>query len=212
MVTYASYLNKKSNLPKLSIGVASLDTFVGLLAGFITFPIVITFGLSEAISESTVGALFISIPTGLGAYGLTGRVVAVVFFALAYIAAITSSVSLLEVPVASLIDKYKVDRKKSVWVITLFLFLAGIPSALNLNILGRVDSIFGGVLLIFGGFLVSFFMGWVVPGKLDEELNSHKGGTKMTQYLKFMLKWISPPIIAFGLIVSIFDLIKGWVN
>ena len=212
MVTYASYLNKKSNLPKLSIGVASLDTFVGLLAGFITFPIVITFGLSEAISESTVGALFISIPTGLGAYGLTGRVVAVVFFALAYIAAITSSVSLLEVPVASLIDKYKVDRKKSVWVITLFLFIAGIPSALNLNILGRVDSIFGGVLLIFGGFLVSFFMGWVVPGKLDEELNSHKGGTKMTQYLKFMLKWISPPIIAFGLIVSIFDLIKGWVN
>ena len=81
-----------------------------------------------------------------------------------------------------------------------------------MNILGRVDSIFGGVLLIFGGFLVSFFMGWVVPGKLDEELNSHKGGTKMTQYLKFMLKWISPPIIAFGLIVSIFDLIKGWVN
>ena len=74
MVTYASYLNKKSNLPKLSIGVASLDTFVGLLAGFITFPIVITFGLSEAISESTVGALFISIPTGLGALVMALRV------------------------------------------------------------------------------------------------------------------------------------------
>ena len=48
MVTYASYLNKKSNLPKLSVGVASLDTLVGLMAGFITFPIVLTFGLSDA--------------------------------------------------------------------------------------------------------------------------------------------------------------------
>ena len=212
MVTYASYLNKKSNLPKLSIGVASLDTIVGIMAGLITFPIVFTFGLSDAISESTVGALFISIPTGLGAYGNAGRVVAVAFFALAYIAAITSSVSLLEVPVSSLIDKFGFQRSKSVWIITLFLFLAGIPSALNLNILGIIDSIFGGVLLIFGGFLVSFFMGWVVPGKFNEELNVSKVGIKTTRYLKFMTRWVSPPIIAFGLIISIFDLIKSWIS
>ena len=212
MVTYASYLNKKSNLAKLSIGVVSLDTFVGLIAGFITFPIVLTFGLSDAISESTVGALFISIPTALGSYGVVGRIVAVAFFALAYIAAITSSVSLLEVPVASLMDKFGFKRGKSVWLITLFLFLAGIPSALNLEILGTVDSIFGGVLLILGGFLVSFFMGWVVPGKLNEELNVSKVGTKTTRYLKFMTKWVSPPIIAFGFLVSVFDLLKGWVS
>ena len=212
MVTYASYLNRKSNLPKLSIGVASLDTLVGLIAGFITFPIVLTFGLTDAISESTVGALFISIPTGLGAYGAVGRLVAVAFFSLAYIAAITSSVSLLEVPVSSLMDRFGFKRDKSVWLITLFLFLVGIPSALNLNILGTVDSIFGGVLLILGGFLVSFFMGWVVPGKFDEELNISKVGIKTTKYLKFMMRWVSPPIIAFGLLVSIFDLFKGWVN
>jgi len=212
MVTYASYLNKKSNLPKLSFGVASLDTLVGLLAGFITFPIVLTFGLSDAISESTVGALFISIPTGLGAYGIIGRIVAVTFFALAYIAAITSSVSLLEVPVSSLMDKFELRREKAVWLITLFLFLAGIPSALDLNILGTVDSIFGGVLLILGGFLVSFFMGWVVPSKLNEELNASKVGFKTNNYLNFMMKWVSPPIIAFGLLISIFDLVKGWTN
>ena len=212
MVTYASYLNKKSNLPKLSIGVASLDTLVGLLAGFITFPIVLTFGLSDAISESTVGALFISIPTALGSYGAVGRIVAVAFFALAYIAAITSSVSLLEVPVSSLMDKFGFKRKNSVWLITVFLFLAGIPSALNLNILGTVDSIFGGVLLIFGGFLVSFFMGWVVPGKFNDELNASKVGIKTTRYLKFMTRWVAPPIIAFGLLISLFDLLKGWVN
>ena len=137
---------------------------------------------------------------------------AVAFFSLAYIAAITSSVSLLEVPVSSLMDKFGLQRSKSVWFITLFLFLAGIPSALNLNILGTVDSIFGGILLIFGGFLVSFFMGWVVPGKFDEELNTSKVGIKTTRYLNFMMKWVSPPIIAFGLVISIFDLLKGWVS
>ena len=212
MVTYASYLNKKSNLPKLSIGVASLDTLVGLMAGLITFPIILTFGLNDAISESTVGALFISIPTALGSYGAVGRIVAVAFFALAYIAAITSLVSLLEVPVSSIMDKFGFKRQKSVWLITFFLFLAGIPSALDINILGTFDSIFGGVLLIFGGFLVSFFMGWVVPGKFNEELNVSKVGIKTTRYLKFMTRWVAPPIIAFGLLISLFDLLNGWVN
>ena len=130
----------------------------------------------------------------------------------AYIAAITSSVSLLEVPVSSLMDKFGFKREKSVWLITLFLFLAGIPSALNLNILGTVDSIFGGVLLIFGGFLVTFFMGWVVPGKFNEELNVSKVGAKTTCYLKFMTRWVAPPIIGFGLFISVFDLLKGWVS
>ena len=55
-------------------------------------------------------------------------------------------------------------------------------------------------------------MGWVVPKKLDEELNISKVGIKMTRYLKFMTKWIAPPIIGFGLFISMFDLLKGWVS
>ena len=208
MVAYASYLNKKSNLPKLSFSVASLDTLVGLIAGLITFPIFITFGLSDAIAESPIGALFISIPTGLGAAGTLGRVAAIAFFGLVYIAAITSSVSLLEVPVSSLMDKFGFNRNKSVLLVSIFIFLLGIPSALNTSFLSTFDSIFN-VLLILGGFLVSFFMGWVVPGKFNEELNISKVGKKTARYLKFMMRWVSPPIIAFGFVISIFDLVKG---
>ena len=208
MVAYASYLNKKSNLPKLSFSVASLDTIVGLTAGLITFPIFITFGLSNAIAESPIGALFISIPTGLEGAGILGRIVAIAFFGLVYIAAITSSVSLLEVPVSSLMDKFGFKRNKSVFLVTVFVFILGIPSALDTTFLGTFDSIFN-VLLILGGFLVAFLMGWVVPGKFNEELNVSKVSIKTTRYLKFMLRWVSPPVIAFGLVISIFDLLNG---
>ena len=211
MVAYGSYLSKKSNLPKLSFGVASLDTLVGLMAGLITFPIFLTFGLSDSISESSIGALFISIPTGLGAAGILGRIVAIAFFGLVYIAAITSSVSLLEVPVSSLMDKFRFERNKSVWLVTIFVFVLGIPTALDTNILGTFDSICN-IFLIFGGFLVTFFMGWVVPKKLDSEIDVSKVGVKTTRYLKFMTKWICPPLIAFGLLISVFDLLKGWVS
>ena len=211
MVAYASYLSKKSNLPKLSFGVATLDTLVGLIAGLITFPIILTFGLNDVISESTIGTLFISIPSGLASSGLAGRIVAIVFFGLVFIAAITSSVSLLEVPVSSLMDKFGYKRIKSVWIITLLVFMLGIPSALNGGVLETFISITD-VLLIFGGFLVTFFMGWVVPRRLDSELDDSKVGIKTVRYLKFMMRWVAPPVIAFGLLISIFELLKGWIN
>ena len=210
MVAYSSYLDRKNNLPKESIGVVTLDTGVGLLAGMITFPIVLSFGLKDVISSSTVGTLFISLPTGLGTLGATGRLIAVLFFALAYIAAITSSISLLEVPVSSMMDRLGWTRHKSVFVSTAIFFFLGIPSALNLDLLGKMDSIFGGVLLILGGFLLSILLGWVVPRKFDEDLAGCDTKPRFRKYLKFMLRWVSPPVIAFGLIVSVIDLCQNW--
>tara|TARA_Y100001968_G_scaffold333609_1_gene397615 strand:+ start:2314 stop:3642 length:1329 start_codon:yes stop_codon:yes gene_type:complete len=210
MVAYSSYLDSSKKLPKQALAVASLDTGVGILAGMVTFPIVISFGLKDVISASTVGTLFISLPTGLGTLGFTGRIIAVIFFALAFIAAITSSISLLEVPVSSLMDRLGWSRYKSVLISTSLIFLIGIPSALNLNILGKMDSIFGGVLLILGGFLLSVLLGWVVPRRFDEDLSSSNSQPGVRRYLKFMLRWVSPPVIAFGLIVSFIDLMKNW--
>ena len=83
MITYASYINKKSDLTKQAVQIASLDTSVGLMAGLITFPIIFTFGLNETISKSTIATLFITIPSCLGQYGLIGRLVAILFFGLA---------------------------------------------------------------------------------------------------------------------------------
>ena len=211
MITYASYLNKKSDLTKQAVQIASLDTAVGLMAGLITFPIIFTFGLNETISNSTISTLFITIPSGLGQYGLIGRLVAVLFFGLAYIAAITSLISLIEIPVSALIDKFKIRRNKASFLTIIFTFLLGIPSALSTDFLGNIDAL-ANVLLILGGFLVSFLIGWVLPKTLDKEL-ANSGSSLLTRnYLKFMLKYVTPILVACGFIISVYDLLKGWIT
>ncbi len=209
ILAYSAYLDKKNKLPKEAFAVISIDTTVGLLAGMVTFPIVMSFGLKDVITSSTVGTLFISLPAGLATLEGTGRIVAIIFFALAYIAAITSSISLLEVPVSSLIDRLGWKRNTAVWYSTGFIFIAGIPAAMDINFLGTMDAIFGGILLIFGGLLLSILLGWIVPRSFDEELLQSQSSKTTRGFLKFMLKWITPPVISFGLIISIIDLIKG---
>ena len=209
MITYASYLNKKSNLTKQAVQIATLDTAVGLMAGLITFPIIFTFGLNETISNSTIATLFITIPSGLGQYGFIGRLVAILFFGLAYIAAITSLISLIEIPVSTLIDKFKIKRDRASVITIIFTFLLGIPSALSTDLLGNIDAI-ANVLLILGGFLVSFLIGWVIPKTLDEELINSGSSLIIRNYLKFMLKYVTPILVAWGLVVSVYDLLKGW--
>ena len=90
-------------------------------------------------------------------------------------------------------------------------FVLGIPSAISLDFLGNMDGIFN-VLLILGGFLISVLMGWVVPNRYDEDLSNSNSNLGVRKYLKFMLRWVSPPVIAFGLIVSIYDLAQGWIS
>ena len=209
MITYASYLNKKSDLTKQAVQIASLDTAVGLMAGLITFPIIFTFGLNETISNSTIATLFITIPSGLGQYGLIGRLVAILFFGLAYIAAITSLISLIEIPVSTLIDKFKIKRDRASVITIIFTFLLGIPSALSTDLLGNIDAI-ANVLLILGGFLVSFLIGWIIPKTLDKELTNSGSSLIVRNYLKFMLKYVTPILVAWGLIISVYDLLKGW--
>ena len=87
ILAYAAYLDRRAHLPREAVAVAGMDTAVGLLAGLVTFPVVMSFGLQDTISASTVGTLFVALPTGLASLGFTGRVVAVLFFLLAYLAA-----------------------------------------------------------------------------------------------------------------------------
>ena len=209
ILAYAAYLDRKAHLPREAVAVVGMDTAVGVLAGMVTFPVVISFGLQEVVSGSTLGTIFIALPTGLSSLGAAGRFVAVLFFGLALIAAITSAVSLMEVPVACLIDRLGWSRSRAVWVSTALIFVAGLPAATSLDVLGWMDSVFGGLLLILGGLLLALLLGWVVPNRFQDDLQGSGTPVPLQRLLLVMLRWISPPVVAVGLVISLVDLVNG---
>jgi neurotransmitter:Na+ symporter, NSS family len=212
ILAYAAYLDQRSPLPRQALSVVGLDTAVGLMAGCVTFPIVASFGLGDVVSGSTVGTLFIALPHGLASLGGAGRLVAALFFALAYIAAITSSVSLLEVPVSSLMDRLGWSRRRTTWLCVLVITLLGLPAALNVAVLERMDALFGGVLLIAAGLAMAVLLGWVAPQRLQADLAGCGSSPRLQRLLLLALRWVSPPAIAVGLAVSIADLLGNWVG
>ena len=209
ILAYAAYLDRKAHLPREAVAVVGMDTAVGVLAGMVTFPVVISFGLQEVVSGSTLGTIFIALPTGLSSLGSVGQLVAVLFFGLALIAALTSSVSLLEVPVSCLIDRLGWSRARAVWVSTALIFVAGLPAATSLDVLGWMDSVFGGLLLILGGLLLALLLGWVVPNRFQDDLEGSGTPVPLQRLLLVMLRWVSPPVVAVGLVISLVDLVNG---
>ena len=212
ILVYAVYLDQRSALPREAVSVVGLDTAVGLMAGCVTFPVVASFGLGDVVTGSTVGALFIALPTGLASLGGAGRLVAVLFFALAYIAAITSSVSLLEVPVSSLMDRLGWSRRRTTWLCVLAITLLGLPAALDVGVLERMDALFGGVLLIAAGLAMAVLLGWVAPQRLQADLAGCGSSPRLQRLLLLALRWISPLAIAVGLAVSVTDLVRTWAG
>jgi NSS family neurotransmitter:Na+ symporter len=212
ILAYAAYLDRRSGIPGEAAAVVGMDTAVGLMAGCVTFPVVASFGLGDVVSGSTVGALFIALPTGLASLGAAGRLVAVLFFALAYIAAITSSVSLLEVPASSLIDRLGWSRRRAVWLCVALLAVLGLPSALDVGVLERMDALFGGVLLLAGGLALALLLGWQVPGRYRTDLLEAGSAPRQVRALLWALRWISPPAIGLGLVVSLVDLLRNWAG
>jgi NSS family neurotransmitter:Na+ symporter len=212
ILAYAAYLDRRSGIPGEAAAVVGMDTAVGLMAGCVTFPVVASFGLGDVVSGSTVGALFIALPTGLASLGGAGRLVAVLFFALAYIAAITSSVSLLEVPASSLMDRLGWSRRRAVWLCVALIAVLGLPSALDVGVLERMDALFGGVLLLAGGLAMALLLGWQVPGRYRTDLLQAGSDSRQVRALLWALRWISPPAIGLGLVVSLTDLLSNWAG
>jgi len=210
ILAYAAYLDQRSSIPTEAVAVVGMDTAVGLMAGCVTFPLVASFALGDVVSGSTVGTLFIALPTGMASLGGPGRVVAVAFFVLAYIAAITSSVSLLEVPVASLMDRLGWSRRRTVWLSVLLVIVLGLPAALNTTVLERMDAVFGGVLLIVGGLFLSLLLGWGAPGRLRDDLLASGTPPALVARILWLLRWVSPAAISIGLVISLVDLARNW--
>ncbi|RPF50336.1 sodium-dependent transporter [Aquisalibacillus elongatus] len=168
MITYASYLGKEEKLSSAAGTIVTLDTLFAIIVGVVIFPIVFTFGIDPASGPTL---LFISLPEVFNMLGGAGTVVAIFFFFLVAVAALTSAISLLEVNVAYFMRKMNWSRKQATLIAGIVITAVGIPSALSQggpvtmtffgnSFLDSIDILTAEYTLLLGGLVTSLFVGW----------------------------------------------------
>lgn len=213
MMTYGSYLNKSENLPSNALIVTVMDTSIAILAGIAIFPALFAFNLEPTAGP---GLVFVVVPQIFAAMGGIGTVFSAVFFIALTVAALTSSVSLLEVVVAYLIDQRGWERKKSVYTAGGIMVFTGILSSLSLGIMSGVtvfgvgafdffDILTDKIFLAIGGMLLAIFVGWFMKKEdLQDELTN--GGTIEFGLFNIwynLVKYIIPVAIAIVAVIGI---------
>lgn len=205
MVTYASYLNKNENLGKTALQVAIADTAVAFIAGFMIFPAVFAFGMEPGAGP---GLLFITLPAVFSKMPL-GALFCFIFFFLVFIAALTSSISILEMPVAYLVEKKNMPRPKAAILVGGISYVLGIAVSFSFGIWGNF-KIFGkdifslfdyfgsNISLPLGALGAAITVGWFwkKKGATDEITNN---GTVLSPQIAngwfFLVKWVIPVVI-----------------
>jgi NSS family neurotransmitter:Na+ symporter len=213
MVTYGSYLSRDENLPQNAFIVTTLDTLVALLAGLAIFPALFAFGLEPAAGP---GLVFVVVPTIFAEMGGLGTIFSGLFFVALAVAALTSSVSLLETVTAYFIDQRGMSRKKAVYLMAAAMVVTNILASLSLGVMSGV-TIFGAgffdffdiltdkIFLAIGGMLVSLFAGWVMKKDVLEKELTNGGEAKfgLFNFWFILVKYVNPIAIFFVAIAGI---------
>ena len=208
IITYSSYVSKKENLMVAAAGTSISDLLFAYLAGFAVMPAVFSAGIEPA---SGPGLIFDTIPYIFSEMGrvmpVVSSVAAILFFAAILIAALTSSVSLIEVGVAYLVEQRGVSRGWACVQLFLLCGAAGVLCSLSFGPLSQVkvfglglfdfaDSFASNVLLVTGALIAVILAGWVMPRKtLFAELTN--GGTlrnnvRVFPLVYFLLRYVAP--------------------
>ncbi len=194
MITYGSYLRREDNLPQSATIIAGADTLVAIIAGLAIFPFVFLFGFA---ADAGPGLFFQTLPAAF-AQMPGGQIVGTAFFVLAFIAALTSSISLLQVIVAFGEENTNFGRVGSALFFGFIIFMVGVGAAFSGGFFDLLDTISGKFLLPLGGLLIALFTGWVVSKALMQKELPH-AGEKFFAYWRFTIRYFAP--IAVGLII-----------
>lgn len=230
MITYGSYLPKTQNIVTSSLWVGAMDTTVALLAGLMVFPAVFAFNLSPAEGPTLVFSVLANIFQQMP----LGNIAGALFFLLLFLAAITSTISMLEAPSAYFMDTNKWSRKKAAWIVASVAFLFGLPSALSnggveffssmhINVLGTekkgfmdiMDYVFGTLFMMIVVLATCLYTGWFMKtSQLVDEIEIGSPGFKTGKILGISpyLVWVYTirfvcPIIIILVVLSVLGII-----
>lgn len=201
MVVYGSYLKKEQNIPKSTFAIVMADTAVALIAGLIVIPAAFAFGVAPGAGP---GLVFVTLP-GLFSQIPFGGFFSFLFFTLLLFASLTSSVSILEIVVPYLMEKFNIARKKAAIEIGVLCFVLGVPVSLGFGIWGNV-TLFGktffdlydyfacAISYPIIGLFSAIMLGWVWgKDKAVSEISSQgKYDTKVNQIWFFVVRYICP--------------------
>ena len=211
IMAYGAYMPKEQKVVQTSFTVASLDTLVAVFAGLAIFPIIFAFDLEAAAGP---GLVFVSMLTAFHQMEF-GQFIGPFFFILLSIAALSSSISLLEPGVAFLSEEGYLTRKKAAILISLFTWILGIGSALSFNLwadfdltpgknfLDSMDFIANQILLPLGGMFIAIFVGWFMKESLIKD-EMGEVNPMVFKLWRFFIRFIAPASVATVFLSQIF--------
>ena len=214
LITYGSYIKKDDNLTSTAFSVVLSDTLIALLAGIVIFPAAFSFGINP---QAGMGLVFNTIPMIFNQM-MGGYWFCIIFFVLLAIAALTSTISLLEVVVAYLSEELHIKRQWATVLACVATMLIGSFASLSLKsntslafggrtVFDWMDFISSNILLPLGGVLIVLFVGWRL-GKshfFDEVTNSGKLKSPVKRIILFIIRYLAPLAI---IVIFISGLIK----
>lgn len=206
LVTYGSFIPRKTHVPRACVIVAGTETTVALLSGWMIFPFVFSYGL-----EPTEGSqlAFVTLPrvfTEMAA----GYPVAILFFFLFFAAAFSSSLAGLKVVVAAVAEEFKLGNRQAVGLVTVAILVLGAASALSFTplqwqlagepVLDVIDRIAGGNVIIFSGVLGAALFCWFIPPR---RIRSVLGTThRWWEWRIYLVGRYLPLLMALWIVVS----------
>lgn len=222
MVAYGSYVEDDTNLMKSVNQIEIFDTLVALLAGLMIVPAVFVFMGKEGMTAGP-GLMFIALPKVFAEMGVVGTVVGIVFFVMVLFAAITSSVSIMEAIVASLMDRFGWKRNTSTIIVLVYALITGAVVCLGYNkfyfelplpngsvgqILDLMDYVSNNVFMPIVALATCILIGWVAKPKtvIDE---ATKNGEKFNRKIIYnvTIKFVAPVLLIF-LLLQAFGIVK----
>lgn len=209
LCTYASYFSRQTNLMKSACQIALLDTLIAILAGLMIFPSAFSVGVNP---DSGPSLIFITLPNVFqqafaGIAGL-GFVIAILFYGLLGLAALTSTISMHEIGTAFFYEELHISRNRGAWIETVVCCVIGIFCSLSmgavdgLSLLGMpfldfCDHLTAQFLLPLGSFLTCIFVGWFVPQQIVKDEYTNWGTLRGSLYQAwlFAVRFICPVCI-----------------
>ena len=207
--TFASYFSRKANLMKSAVNIVVIDSLIAILAGLMIFPAAFSVGVNP---DSGPSLIFITLPNvfkeAFATMPIIGTVIAIMFYVLLSLAALTSLISLHEVSTAFFYEELHTTRKKAATLVTVSLCVLGALCSLSIggrdwlviggkSLFDLFDFVTGQIMLPIAGFMTCIFLGWVVPRQTVKDEFTNWGTLRSTLFSVYILliRYVCPVCI-----------------